>query len=203
VALSNEAWERRYQHGDLGWTNVPHPVVIDQVGDLSPNVALDLGAGSGRHAVWLARHGWTVSAVDFSATALARAGDLARAAGVELDLVHADLADYQPCAGAFTLALVAYVHVDPEDRRRLLAGAARAVMPGGRVLVVGHDVRNLGRGVGGPDDPALMFTPERIAAELPGLLIERAETVAHVVETADEERGAFATVVRMLRPAAT
>ena len=82
----------------------------------------------------------------------------------------------------FELVLVLYLQLPAEERRVALARAAAAVAPGGTLLVVGHDLQNLIGGWGGPKDPRVLFTPEDVARELPGLEIEKAERVLRPVE---------------------
>ncbi|MFF1481200.1 class I SAM-dependent methyltransferase [Streptomyces sp. NPDC058301] len=207
-----EYWERRYTHGDIGWTLVPHPLVVAELALMSPETsagpntpgrqALDLGAGAGRHALWLARHGWRVTAVDFSASALESTRRQAAADELEVTTVLADLDSYEPRQDAFGVVLIAYVHTEPPQRAALLARAARALAPGGRLVIVGHHLDNLGRGLEGPSDPERMFTPEGLSAELPDLRIERAARVPHTVTTASGEREAYATVIRAMRATA-
>lgn len=203
---SAEFWDRRYTHGDIGWTLVPHPLAVAELALVPPDtsagpntpqrMALDLGAGAGRHALWLARRGWRVTAVDFSATALERTRRQAAAEELDVTTVLADLDSHEPRQGAFGLILIAYVHTEPPQRAALLARAAKALAPGGRLVVVGHHLDNLGRGLEGPSDAERMFTPERLSAELPDLRIERAERVVHTVTTASGERESYATVIR-------
>ena len=83
----------------------------------------------------------------------------------------------------------------------MLARAAEEVAPGGTLLVVGHDLQNLNGGHGGPKDPRVLFTPEDVAAELPGLEIEKAERVLRPVETEDGEAQAIDALVRARRAA--
>jgi hypothetical protein len=79
--------------------------------------------------------------------------------------------------GAFDLVLVLYVHFAAAERRALLAGAAKALAPGGTLLVVGHDVTNIGTGAPGPSNPDVLYTPELVAGELAGLGVRKAERV--------------------------
>ncbi|MFK8907859.1 class I SAM-dependent methyltransferase [Streptomyces sp. YS-3] len=205
-----EYWDRRYTHGDIGWTFAPHPLAVAELELVAPDApadpavprprALDLGAGAGRHTLWLARRGWDVTAVDISAVALERTRRQAEEAGVEVATVLADLASYEPPRDVFDLALITYVHIEPAQRATLLARAARALAPGGRLVIVGHHLDNLGRGLEGPSDPERMYTPERLRAELPDLRVERAARVAHTVPTSAGEREAYATVIRASRP---
>lgn len=145
---------------------------------MTPGVALDLGAGDGRNAVWLAGHGWRVSAVDFSVVAIDRGKALATAAGVEIDWRHEDLLAWTPPTAAFDLVALFFIHLPQDERRVVYARAASAVRPGGTLLVVGHDRSNLREGFGGPQNPIVLFTPVDIVRDLPtGFTVMRAETV--------------------------
>ncbi len=83
--MEREDWDRRYGGTELIWTAEPNRFVVEELGDLPAGRALDLGAGEGRNAVWLAERGWRVTAVDFSPVALDKARRLARARGVSVD----------------------------------------------------------------------------------------------------------------------
>jgi SAM-dependent methyltransferase len=173
---------------------------VEEVEDLRPGRALDLGCGEGRNAVWLAQRGWRVTAVDFSEIALARARRLASSRSAAVEWVVADLRAYEPPAGAFDLVLYLYVHLPAPARRLVLRRAAAALAPGGALLVLGHDLANLTAGHGGPSDPAVLYTPAEIVTELPRLRIERAEQVARPVETEEGEAVAIDALVRAVAP---
>ena len=113
----------------------------------------------------------------------------------------ADLSEYEPARAAFDLVLIAYLQVDAALRDRVLARAAAALVPGGTLLVVGHDLTNLTEGVGGPQSPEVLYTPETITAGLPGLRILRAERVSRTVERDGGRATAIDTLVRAERPA--
>ena len=81
---------------ELVWTAEPNRFVVAELQDLAPGRALDVGAGEGRNAVWLASRGWQVTAVDFSAVGLDKGRRLAQDRGVAVDWVLADVRDYQP-----------------------------------------------------------------------------------------------------------
>ena len=133
-------WEDHYRRRGRVWSGRPNPVLVDVVGGLRPGTALDLGCGEGGDAIWLARQGWRVTAVDVSATALDRAAADAATAGVagRIDFRQHDLALTFP-SGAFDLVSAQYLHSPIEfPRARVLQEAAGAVAPGGLLLVVDH-----------------------------------------------------------------
>ena len=175
--MNREEWNRRYASVPLLSDVDPGPFLGQEVGGATPGRALDLGSGEGRNAIWLAERGWCVTGVDFSDVAVERAGELAEKAGVAeaVTWVVADLASYQPARESFDLALILFVHLPADQRAALLARAVAALAPGGTILVVGYDTANASEGDSGVRDPAILFSPEDIVAELDGLRIERAD----------------------------
>jgi SAM-dependent methyltransferase len=165
-------WDERYAASTHVWSAEPNAEVGRIIGDWEPGRALDLGAGEGRHAVWLAAKRWRVTAVDFSAVGLAKGEKESAARGLRVDWVVADVRSWQPPAHtAYDLVLVAYLHL-PED---VLTRATAWLAPGGTLVVVGHALRNLTDGVGGPQDPALLQTVEGLREVASELEVERCE----------------------------
>lgn len=124
------------EHGPIGrW-------LVAGVETLEPGTAIDLGCGEGSDALWLAERGWTVLGVDVSATALDRAREHAARLGLQdqARFERHDLADSFP-EGTFDLVSAQFLHspvAAPGERESILDRAARAVAPGGRLLVVSH-----------------------------------------------------------------
>lgn len=197
--MDSQAWDDRYRTEELIWRAEPNTFLVQEAGKRRPGRALDLACGEGRNAVWLAAKGWQTTGVDFSAVGLAKARAVAERNGVEVTWVHADVVEWQPPAGAFDLVIVMYLQVPAEARGKALAHASSAVAPGGMLLVVGHDVTNLTEGTGGPKDPAVLYDPEAVAGQLPGLDIERAERVRRAVATEEGQVDAIDTLVRAVR----
>lgn len=196
--MRREDWDLRYAEAELVWSADANRFLVAETAELDPGRALDLACGEGRNAVWLAARGWDVVAVDFSQVAVEKARRRAEHEGVSLELVCADLLEYEPARAAYDLVVVLYLQIPADERRVVLARAADAVAPGGTFLLVGHDSTNLTHGTGGPRDAAVLYTPDEIAAELPGLVVERAERVLRDVEGA--ERPAIDALVRARRP---
>ena len=133
-------WEGHYRRRERVWSGRANAVLVAVVGSLPAGTALDLGCGEGGDAIWLARQGWRVTAVDVSATALDRAVSDAATAGVadRIDFRRHDLAFTFP-SGAFDLVSAQYLHSPIEfPRVHVLQEAASAVTPGGLLLIVDH-----------------------------------------------------------------
>lgn len=200
--FAREDWNARYAQKELLWTAEPNRLFAAEVADLRPGRALDVACGEGRNAVWLAERGWEVTAVDFSDVALAKAAELARARGVEVEWVPADVLEYAPQQAAFDLVAVLYLQLPADQFARAVRLAATAVARGGTLIVLGHDTTNLEHGHGGPRDASVLFTPADVVAGLEGLVVERAETVERTVALDDGEAIAIDAFVRAVRPAA-
>ena len=166
---------------------------------LSPGRALDLACGEGRNAVWLAERGWTVTGVDFSDVGLDKGRRMAAERGVDVDWVCADATTWRPPADGYDLVAVFYLQLPADQRRRAIAVAGRALAPGGTLLVVAHDTANLTDGTGGPQDPAVLYRPDDVLADLEAagveVAVERVETVERPVSGAD--RPALDCLVRV------
>ena len=169
-----EDWDERYTE-DRQWSAEPNRLVAELLGDLPPGDAVDLAAGEGRHALWLAGLGWRVTAVDFSAAGLARGQAQQGADGVTW--VQADVLTWTAAPASLDLVLVAYLHVPVAATRALLDRAVGWLRPGGRLLVLGHDVENIASGVGGPQDPAILHSIDRLRPVADRLAVDRLEQV--------------------------
>lgn len=133
-------WNERYSGSTRVWSGQANVALMREVEHLNPGRALDLGCGEGADAVWLAKRGWKVTAVDVSDVALARAAEHAQEAGVAeaIEWQQRDLvADFPP--GEFDLVSVQFLYpVDAAARETVLRSASRAVAPGGILLIEGH-----------------------------------------------------------------
>ena len=202
--MDARTWDERYAAAELVWSGTPNQFVAAEVGDLPPGRALDLAAGEGRNALWLAGRGWQVTAVDFSRVGLDKGRRLAAEHGLDVRWVCADVLTYDPAPATFDLVVVAYLQLTPEERRTAVRRALSALAVGGTLLVVAHDSSNLAEGTGGPQDPDVLYTAEEVLGDLDVERFEevRAERVARTVPPAEPggaERTAYDSLVRLVR----
>ncbi len=204
--MDSSDWDARYAASGLVWSSTPNQWVTDVLTDLPPGRAVDIAAGEGRNAIWLAEQGWTVLATDFSSVAVERLrtlaeGRLGDAAG-RLSAVVADAT--RPVPGeqtAYDLVLFSYLQLEHESWTAALASGVAAARPGGLVVVIAHAESNLDGGWGGPQDPRVLHDPEDVVAQVAGLpvTVEVAELRTRVVQTEDGPREAQDTVVVLRR----
>ena len=186
--MSNaESWDDRYRTAEFVWKTDPNRFLPPEVAALQPGRALDLACGEGRNAVWLATQGWNATGVDYSQVGLDKAAQLAESNHVAGTWVCADVTQWEP-EGLYDLVVVFYLQLPETERRIAFGTAARALATGGTLLIVGHDLANLTEGTGGPQSPAVLYTPDDVrldlhAAGVTDLVIERAERVQRPVDT--------------------
>lgn len=178
------AWDERYlAHG---WSQVPDEALVEKVTGSKPGRALDLGCGTGRNSIWLARQGWEVTGVDASAVGLKVLRDLATSEGLNLATEQADLLTYQPVLEFFDLVVIANIHLAPEERENLFGHAAAAVKVGGHLYIIGHHVDVFGKF--GPPFRDRLYEESIFRNRFSGFSIqtlERRETLADVDQTKD------------------
>jgi SAM-dependent methyltransferase len=173
------SWDEKYAAADQVWSTTPNQFVESALADLPPGDALDLACGEGRNAIWLARRGWRVTALDFSSVAVERARSLAGDLGIDWrvgDALTSELPQVD-------LVVLAYLQLPPDERSVAVRRAWAALRPGGTFFLVAHDSTNLTEGTGGPQEPAVLYTAEDVLADLADVHphVRRAERVERPV----------------------
>ena len=132
-----EHWEQRYRENSRAWSGRANPTLVSVIADLTPGTALDLACGEGADVLWLAAHGWNVTGVDISPTAIQRAHEAA--ANLEgAAFVAADLSQWVPEAPV-DLVCSSFLHSTVAlPRIEILRSAASWVKPGGHLFVLTH-----------------------------------------------------------------
>ena len=130
--MAIESWEERYR-AHTAELRAPDDVLAAAVRDLTPGSALDLACGAGRNALWLAQHGWSVTAVDGSPSAIETLRTHAASLGVAVDTKVADLErhDYGIEPARWDLIAICYYL-----QRDLFEQAKQGVVPGGLLVTI-------------------------------------------------------------------
>jgi len=176
-------WDERYDTSEYIYGVEPNDFLRNHADRLASGRTLCLAEGEGRNAVFLARQGHVVTAVDSSSVALKKARKLAQMRGVQIRTVHADLADFEIGIGRWDSIVSIFCHVPPDLRRRLHAAVVEGLKPGGMLLLEAYTPRQIALGTGGPPVPELTMTLDALREELAGLeFLHALETERDVVE---------------------
>jgi SAM-dependent methyltransferase len=168
VMWTESFWDERYASAPQVWSGNPNPHLVAQIAGEAPGSALDVGAGEGADAIWLAEQGWTVTAIDISTVALKRGEERARSLGdaisariqwTQVDLLAAP--DELP-GSAYDLVSSHFMHLPPDDRDRVYHRLAALVAPGGTLLIVGHHPSDQHAMQRSPEHAEMMFTGDQV-----------------------------------------
>lgn len=199
-AFGSQWWEQHYQGQGPG-RGVPSPHMVAELAGLPVGKALDAGCGTGADAVWLARQGWEVTAIDISPTAVGQAERLAadQEVAAHISWVVADLTAWEPST-QYDLVISQYVHPD-RPFSEFVARLAHAVAPGGTLFVAGHDHADSHSAAHAPENASI--GPEAVISSLPPDLweVDVAETRTRRVRHGSTDATMHDVVVRAHRKA--
>jgi SAM-dependent methyltransferase len=168
IEFTQEFWDNRYSSAGQLWSGQPNAQFAAHAADLEPGEALDAGCGEGADAIWLARRGWAVTAVDVSAVALERGKQAAAAAGEDIaqgiTWRREDLLTWVPEPDRYDLVSAQFMHFPRAELAAFHRRLAAAVRPGGTLLLIAHHPDDLHAARHGRPD--LFWYAEDIAASL-------------------------------------
>ena len=185
TAELRKMWDERYAREGLAFGDQPNDFLRSQEERIRAGGkrALCLGEGHGRNAVWLAKLGLNVTAVDLSAVGLSKAVEWAAGLGLELSAVEADLRDWDIRPEAWDLIVSIFCHLPSEIRADVHRNVVRGLANDGLFILEAYTPTQIGRGTGGPSDPDMLPTAALLTAELEGLeVIESREITRNVLE---------------------
>lgn len=145
-------WDERFATADFVFGTEPNAYLARQAQWLKPGQrVLAVADGEGRNSVWMAKHGLLVDGFDISAVGVAKARQLALAAGVEVDYTVCDCSAWQWQDETYDVVAAIFIQfADPTLRERLFAGMAAALRPGGVLILQGYTPKQLEYKTGGP-----------------------------------------------------
>jgi len=195
IGMDSSDWDIRYGTSELVWSKGPNLFLPPLVEQLAPGRALDLACGEGRNAIWLAQNGWKVTAVDYSPVGIDKARQIAGDTPVEW--VVGDVTTWTP-EQRFDLVIIFYLHLPQAEFAEMMKHATAALDVGGTLFGVGHGLRNIEDGYGGPPDAEILWSVERIKPLIADLtIIELGERDRYV---ADADATAIDLVVHATKP---
>ena len=171
--MTRDMWDARYTEAELIWSKGPNIFLPPLVEGMERGSALDLACGEGRNAIWLAQQGWAATGVDFSPVGIQKADALS--GGLDIEWIVDDATTFTS-SRQFDLVMVFYLHLPDAQLAAAFERAIEALAPGGTLFGVGHALRNLSEGHGGPPVAEILWTHVGISSLVEGLdIIELGE----------------------------
>lgn len=162
-------WDERYSESEYAYGKAPNQFLAEHYRAIPMGRVLSLAEGEGRNAVFLAQQGYAVSAVDASAVGLQKAERLAIENGVELDLIHADLARFDIGEAVWDGIVSIFCPLPSALRRQVYRAAVAGLKPNGVFLLEAYTPEQLAFGTGGGNSGDAMTTKASLLNDLKGL----------------------------------
>lgn len=163
---SGQSWDDRYAGEEFAFGTEPNDFLRDVVDDLPVGRTLCIGDGEGRNGVFLAERGHDVVTVDLSPVGVGKARRLAASRGVTIDARVADLEDFELGFAEWDCIVSIFCHLPAALRHRVLSSVPRALRPDGCLVLESYRSANIGRGVGGPQNPDMTVELEDVLADI-------------------------------------
>ncbi len=189
-------WDERYNQPDYVYGTEPNAFLAAELQGRKPGTLYLPGEGEGRNAVYAARLGWQVEALDQSITGYKKAMLLAEKHNVNFNYQVCDWKDYHP-ATRFDLIGIFYLHLPPSERKHFHTACAALLVPGGKLIAEYYSKAQLDFASGGPQDKAMLYDPGELLPDFTGLKIKKLEELVINVSEGRGHRGP-ASVIRLI-----
>jgi 2-polyprenyl-3-methyl-5-hydroxy-6-metoxy-1,4-benzoquinol methylase len=190
-------WDDRFAGEEYIYGEQPNKFFATCLSELNPGKLLLPGEGEGRNAVWAARLGWDVTAIDYSVAGRAKALQLAQRNNVDFtDYLIGNLEDYKPGAEKFDAIAFVYIHLPPALRTKVHHALVKALKPGGRIILEAFHPNQLQFDSGGPKNADMLYSIEMLQAEFEMLQMIQLVYCTEVLNEGQYHQGK-AALVRM------
>ncbi len=162
-------WDERYSADEYAYGTSPNEFLVDKVSCIPKGKVLSLAEGEGRNAVFLAKEGYSVTAVDGSLVGLNKARKLAEENNVVVEFIHADLADYDLGENKWDGIVSIFCPLPSSLRKELYKKVIKGLKQNGVFLLEAYTPDQLKHGTGGGNSVDVMQSEESVRLELAGL----------------------------------
>jgi len=170
--MENDFWNSRYSEPDYAYGTEPNDYFRKEIIFLAPGKLLLPGEGEGRNAVFAAKSGWNVTAVDFSEQAQIKALKLAKDNNVNINYFVSSLEDYPYTENEYDAIAFIFVHFPPDIREKVHQSAVKSLKKGGTILIEAFSKLQIKNQSGGPKDVTYLYSIEDFENDFSGLEIE-------------------------------
>ena len=187
-------WDQEYDTEDYVYGKQPNDFLMERYTTIPKGKVLFLAEGEGRNAVFLAKHGYTVTAVDISSVGLEKAEKLATENNVNIEVICEDLETFNLGEKKWDGIVSISCHLPPELRQNLYNRIERALKPSGVFFLEGYRPEQLKFKTGGPPLAEMMTSEETLVKELPNLEFSHLKEVDREVNEGINHHGMGAVI---------
>ncbi len=180
---ASNMWDKEYSVDEYVYGEAPNTFLLEMTTGLKKGNTLCLAEGEGRNAVYLSKHGFSVTGVDSSIVGLQKAEKLAQKHDVVIDTIHADLSEYKIEENTWDSIVSISCHLAPELRKKIHRNVVSGLKKGGTFLLEAYTPKQLAYQTGGPPSAEFMMELKQLKKELEGLeFIHGQELIRNVTE---------------------
>jgi len=192
-----EMWDKRYNESDFAYGSEPNAFLVSNANKIPKGNVLCLAEGEGRNAIYLAKMGYKITAVDQSVVGLEKAKSLAKKQGVSIDIIAANLADFEIQPNYWDGIVSISAHVPPDIRKKLHRQIVEQLKPNGVLILEAFTEKQLDmEGIGGPPSAQkeMFMSLDGLKNELKGLNLSTAREVESIFNEGKYHQGPGAVV---------
>ncbi|WP_199671230.1 SAM-dependent methyltransferase [Salinibius halmophilus] len=189
-----DIWQQRYDQDEYIYGTHPNDFLLQQAEGLAGKKVLCVAEGEGRNAVFLAKLGCHVTAVEIAPAGVDKITNLAKAEGVQVEAIQADLADWQwPCSH-FDAVVAIFAHFPVATRKQIHQSIVTTLKSDGVLILEAYTPQQLKHKTGGPPKAEMMMTTHSIEEEFDGLDFQFLTELERVVVEGRGHNGLAAVV---------
>lgn len=195
--MTNEFWDKRYSEENFAYGTEPNAYFKQNINELKPGKLLLPGEGQGRNAVYAAKLGWDVTAIDLSETAKQRALKLAEENQVELEYYVTPLEKFDFSENEYDSSALVFTHFPPETRNIIHIQIIKSLKPGGILIIEAFSKKQIGNTSGGPKQLPMLYTLDELLNDFKETVILESYETQTELDEGTYHRGK-ADVIRMV-----
>jgi SAM-dependent methyltransferase len=195
--MSKDFWNNRYSEQEFAYGTEPNEFFKEQIDKLKPGRAFFLAEGEGRNAVYSAKSGWEVDAIDFSSSAKDKALKLAEISKVKINYDVYDLTDYKFKQNYYDLVVMIFVHLALDLRRTIVKKSILSLKQNGKMIIEVFSKEQINNSSGGPQSIELLYSENDLLSLIKDLKIETMESKAITLDEGEYHKGK-ADVIRFV-----
>jgi SAM-dependent methyltransferase len=187
--MSKDFWNSRYSEQEFAYGTQPNAFLRERLEKIKSGMALFLGEGEGRNAVYAATLGWQVDAVDFSSSAKVKALKLAGKNNVKINYEVFDLNEYRFKENYYDLVVMIFLHLSLELREKVFKNSINSLKSNGILLVEAFNKNQINNSSGGPQSLDLLYSENDVLGLVKDLRTETIESKSIELDEGEHHKG--------------